>query len=1365
MNPVVSFWKEIDHPRDRLGRFRSKWSVKGPAKELIDAILETVEPRQFGSPQQAHVYLNRKFEGGKPGGRKAVLDYLGNFRAINAEMKAGQNPPEAEALRSSMQPLPDDLMLTQSTTPQAFGLDASSLGLLEELTGKVVRDRTFTTAWLGPTTNNGGIQMHILAPEGTNASHVGGVEVLLSDKVPYRITHVNQNPDGTYTVAAIALPESEGANAKTMREAMLEGQREGNEEAREQGLPESTEVMPAQDTTIPERMPARNPAGADVLAPVEAKGTGDSSDGFEADGRQSWVKDGQPITIGPGRSGGEIGVYQGDRIVATAPDIEMLPQAAARADLPEVARWARSNKQTPLDRMGPSAKEAADRAATNRADSEEARTAEAERANVRKERERASDERWEGRDKKIAARQAEARKKLPKLADRKQEEKPEPTEEEKERRIKRLEDVRAAQPKFKPGDRGGIEDRAGDEIIAERNAPRPLKKLTKKAANNASSGELMRSMREGRLSRAETKKLITERVNVLKRIRADMGDSDSDVRAERIDARLVEEQDRLAELEGTPRKSLKKLAPAKSVPDGVSEPVEAPAPAKKALKKAAKAGPRGAQKGDIIEWTDENADNKVIRGEILSRQRDGSVTVQWDGGRRETGVDPDAASMRFRRREEGDAPITPIKKALKKAAPAKVAKKAAPSVSFEDAKNRIDDWDNPPSREEIRNMVDNVSTADLRRLGEDFKINGWKRKRLDDLRADIVEYGGRRIDSIAVRGFRGRRPGDETPGDRPINLPRRPSSTPSGVDDIAEVARIRAERDRALAGPDGEIRRRGEEEEARPPIPARKTLPRAQRNADREDVIRQLNDHESDMNRQQAADLVDRLSTPDLRAVGKAFNVPRANSMKLDQLRQEIVEATVGRRLDSIAIRGFRGRAPGVDTPSDRSTDAEQRIMRQEGGGGASNVRSLPPAKATSAPERDRLATVTPLKRVAPSAPETPPAKKAPAKTTTAQRDRDRLADLIDRELASNDPDLDARKGVSNAPTDRERLTAIRDRLRSGERSYENFKDLAQGDALQRPRREAGQESVFDRITRDFEGGAPIAKKAPAKRISKAQRAAEDVEHEKREDDTLFDGFLKTIEDVGDGQNRMVTREQLAGRTNLSDSELDRTVARLKEQGDIIELPNRSGLTFTPDAFERRRGQERNPFPTRAELTERLAKSTPAKKALPSGRDEDDARRQQSRNRAESLTERMDRLRTQREQLQREEARTQQEIGAKQVLDAVKKALPTLDAVAGRPRKARTDDLDELIGAHRGAGGILDEAFENGLEVDYETGVITIPEAARSLLREHLLNREGIADDNLAETTFPLRGEERRRTRAELNAARRLLKLVEQPSR
>jgi hypothetical protein len=52
------------------------------------------------------------------------------------------------------------------------------------------------------------------------------------------------------------------------------------------------------------------------------------------------------------------------------------------------------------------------------------------------------------------------------------------------------------------------------------------------------------------------------------------------------------------------------------------------------------------------------------------------------------------------------------------------------------------------------------------------------------------------------------------------------------------------------------------------------------------------------------------IKTADLRAIGKALNVPRYSGMKVDDLRREIVDATVGRRLDSIATRGFDGLRP-----------------------------------------------------------------------------------------------------------------------------------------------------------------------------------------------------------------------------------------------------------------------------------------------------------------------------------------------------------------------------------------------------------------------------------------------------------------------
>jgi hypothetical protein len=62
--------------------------------------------------------------------------------------------------------------------------------------------------------------------------------------------------------------------------------------------------------------------------------------------------------------------------------------------------------------------------------------------------------------------------------------------------------------------------------------------------------------------------------------------------------------------------------------------------------------------------------------------------------------------------------------------------------------------------------------------------------------------------------------------------------------------------------------------------------------------------------RDAAADDLKSLRKPQLVDVAKALSVPNVSSLNIAQLRAEIVEATVGRRLDSIAIRGFDGRRP-----------------------------------------------------------------------------------------------------------------------------------------------------------------------------------------------------------------------------------------------------------------------------------------------------------------------------------------------------------------------------------------------------------------------------------------------------------------------
>ena len=62
--------------------------------------------------------------------------------------------------------------------------------------------------------------------------------------------------------------------------------------------------------------------------------------------------------------------------------------------------------------------------------------------------------------------------------------------------------------------------------------------------------------------------------------------------------------------------------------------------------------------------------------------------------------------------------------------------------------------------------------------------------------------------------------------------------------------------------------------------------------------------------RDDAADELAPLAKAALQDIAKALSVPRVSSLNMNQLRQEIVEATVGRRLDSIAIRGFDGPRP-----------------------------------------------------------------------------------------------------------------------------------------------------------------------------------------------------------------------------------------------------------------------------------------------------------------------------------------------------------------------------------------------------------------------------------------------------------------------
>lgn len=62
--------------------------------------------------------------------------------------------------------------------------------------------------------------------------------------------------------------------------------------------------------------------------------------------------------------------------------------------------------------------------------------------------------------------------------------------------------------------------------------------------------------------------------------------------------------------------------------------------------------------------------------------------------------------------------------------------------------------------------------------------------------------------------------------------------------------------------------------------------------------------------RERAAELLAPLKKPALLEIAKSLSVPNVTKLTIDKLRHEIVEATAGRRLDSVAIRGFNGLRP-----------------------------------------------------------------------------------------------------------------------------------------------------------------------------------------------------------------------------------------------------------------------------------------------------------------------------------------------------------------------------------------------------------------------------------------------------------------------
>lgn len=370
-----NLWDEAEHPRDRLGRFRNKWKIGGKAKAILDAILDRFNPKTFPDFQRANNYgVERGWSRYTPEQKKAITSYIkGDFKAIDAELKQGKSSPESQAIDSAMHPLEDDLILTRSFSPERFGLAANDAQAAEELTGKLIASKTYQNAWMGPASNNGGIQMHILAPRGTPAAFFGGAEVGLSRDQPLRITRAEKVPDGSIRLYAVAVPHGTAGNARPTHDvpgAVQAGRAAGNAEA---GVPQENipGKLPTPNAPTPERA-TPNPRAGEITPPsAPARDLGDTPSGIEADGRPSWTHGGAPIELTPATGspgGGGITAKAGNQtLIQDAPDMESLAVEADRAGLPEVAKWARANQRFVKGSDAPAAgQRAAQRAALAR---------------------------------------------------------------------------------------------------------------------------------------------------------------------------------------------------------------------------------------------------------------------------------------------------------------------------------------------------------------------------------------------------------------------------------------------------------------------------------------------------------------------------------------------------------------------------------------------------------------------------------------------------------------------------------------------------------------------------------------------------------------------------------------------------------------------------------------------------------------------------------------------------------------------------------------------------------------------------------------------------------------------------------------
>jgi len=220
--------QELMHPRDSHGRFRTKWKMSESVLNAVLKITQNFRPRTFQSDQQAAQYnfnLGNK-KPGRFGGGKGFARLQADYDNANEDLRDGHvDEPSTkkfvDMMDAEMQPIPDDIIVSRTVGPDAFGLTPERLPELEEMTGNVVADRGYGAVNIGTPLGGGQglITMSIATPKGTKMAvpaRSGTDRGMFFDRdQELTVTKVKPDGRGGYFMWAVATPKTPGATPET----------------------------------------------------------------------------------------------------------------------------------------------------------------------------------------------------------------------------------------------------------------------------------------------------------------------------------------------------------------------------------------------------------------------------------------------------------------------------------------------------------------------------------------------------------------------------------------------------------------------------------------------------------------------------------------------------------------------------------------------------------------------------------------------------------------------------------------------------------------------------------------------------------------------------------------------------------------------------------------------------------------------------------------------------------------------------------------------------------------------------------------------------------------------------------------------